>query len=98
MAGAATPGIAALVKAGVPHEIVKFGHNSRERSFGAEAIRALAEWLRPRFVDGFFATAALAAEAPAFAELTGVARGLWVAAFLLICAAALALGTRLLIP
>jgi Cys-tRNA(Pro)/Cys-tRNA(Cys) deacylase len=41
VAGAATPGIAALVKAGVPHEVVKFGHDSRERSFGVEAIHAL---------------------------------------------------------
>lgn len=42
MAGAATPGIAALVKAGVPHQIVKFGTGSRG-SFGAEAVRALAK-------------------------------------------------------
>jgi Cys-tRNA(Pro)/Cys-tRNA(Cys) deacylase len=39
---AATPGIAALVKAGVPHEVVKFGHDPRESSFGVEAIAALA--------------------------------------------------------
>jgi Cys-tRNA(Pro)/Cys-tRNA(Cys) deacylase len=39
--GAPTPGIAALVKAGVPHEIVKFGHDPRERSFGVEAVHAL---------------------------------------------------------
>ncbi|OBA73929.1 aminoacyl-tRNA deacylase [Mycobacterium sp. 1554424.7] len=38
---AATPGIAALVKAGVPHEIVKFGHDPREASFGVEAVHAL---------------------------------------------------------
>jgi Cys-tRNA(Pro)/Cys-tRNA(Cys) deacylase len=38
---AATPGIAALVKAGVPHEIVKFGHDPREASFGVEAVQAL---------------------------------------------------------
>ncbi len=37
----ATPGIAALVKAGVPHEIVKFGHDPRESSFGVEAVQAL---------------------------------------------------------
>jgi Cys-tRNA(Pro)/Cys-tRNA(Cys) deacylase len=37
----ATPGIAALVKAGVPHEIVKFDHDSRESSFGVEAVHAL---------------------------------------------------------
>ena len=43
---------------------------------GAEAIRALAQWLKPRFVEGFYATASLGAEAPAFAELTGVAAGI----------------------
>lgn len=43
MAGAATPGIAALIKAGVPHEIYKFEHDPREQSFGAEAIEALAQ-------------------------------------------------------
>jgi Cys-tRNA(Pro)/Cys-tRNA(Cys) deacylase len=42
VAAAATPGIAALVKAGVPHEIVKFGHDPRESSFGVEAVHALA--------------------------------------------------------
>jgi Cys-tRNA(Pro)/Cys-tRNA(Cys) deacylase len=41
VARAATPGIAALVEAGVPHEVVKFGHDSRERSFGVEAVHAL---------------------------------------------------------
>jgi Cys-tRNA(Pro)/Cys-tRNA(Cys) deacylase len=43
IASAATPGIAALIKAGVPYELVKFGHDPRERSFGAEAIHALTE-------------------------------------------------------
>ncbi|OBK46100.1 aminoacyl-tRNA deacylase [Mycobacterium sp. 1081908.1] len=38
---APTPGIAALVKAGVPHEIVKFDHDPRESSFGVEAVEAL---------------------------------------------------------
>jgi Cys-tRNA(Pro)/Cys-tRNA(Cys) deacylase len=38
---AATPGIAALVKADVPHEVVKFDHDPREHSFGAEAVHAL---------------------------------------------------------
>ena len=37
----ATPGIAALVKAGVPHEVLTFDHDWRERSFGAEAVEAL---------------------------------------------------------
>jgi Cys-tRNA(Pro)/Cys-tRNA(Cys) deacylase len=39
--GAATPALAALSKAGVPHEVVKFDHDSRERSFGVEAVNAL---------------------------------------------------------
>ena len=43
MARAATPGIAALLKAGVPHEVVKFEHDPRESSFGAEAVHALTE-------------------------------------------------------
>ncbi|WP_205876783.1 YbaK/EbsC family protein [Mycobacterium camsae] len=43
MAAAATPALAALTKAGVPHEVVKYDHDSRERSFGAEAVRALTE-------------------------------------------------------
>ena len=34
MTAAATPALAALIAAGVPHEVVKFDHNSRERSFG----------------------------------------------------------------
>jgi hypothetical protein len=37
-------------------------------------------------------------DADQLAQLTGVSRGVWVAAFLLICTAALALGARLLIP
>jgi Cys-tRNA(Pro)/Cys-tRNA(Cys) deacylase len=41
MAGAATPALAALAKAGVPHEVVKFEHDSRESSFGVEAVDAL---------------------------------------------------------
>ena len=40
-AGAATPALAALIAAGVPHELVKFDHDSRERSFGLEAVHAL---------------------------------------------------------
>jgi Cys-tRNA(Pro)/Cys-tRNA(Cys) deacylase len=38
---AATPGIAALRKAGVPHEVLTFDHDRREQSFGAEAVKAL---------------------------------------------------------
>lgn len=41
MAAAATPAIAALVKAGVPHEVVKFSHDPRDQSFGAAAVSAL---------------------------------------------------------
>jgi Cys-tRNA(Pro)/Cys-tRNA(Cys) deacylase len=41
VAGAATPALAALIAAGVPHEVVKFGHDPRERSFGIEAVDAL---------------------------------------------------------
>ncbi|OBG72990.1 aminoacyl-tRNA deacylase [Mycobacterium sp. E3305] len=43
MPRAATPALAALVKAGVPHEVVTFDHDPRERSFGAEAVHALTE-------------------------------------------------------
>ncbi|MGA8332576.1 MAG: aminoacyl-tRNA deacylase [Mycobacterium sp.] len=38
---AATPALAALSAAGVPHEVVKYTHDPRERSFGDEAVRAL---------------------------------------------------------
>ena len=41
VARAATRAIAALVKAGVPHEVVKFDHDPRATAFGAEAIDAL---------------------------------------------------------
>jgi Cys-tRNA(Pro)/Cys-tRNA(Cys) deacylase len=44
VAGAATPALAALIAAGVPHEVVKFDSDSRDarrRSFGAEAVHAL---------------------------------------------------------
>ena len=41
MAAAATPAIAALIAAGVPHEVVKYGHDPRQHSFGAEAVHAL---------------------------------------------------------
>ena len=41
MAGAATPALAVLIDAGVPHEVLKFSHDPRERSFGGEAVRAL---------------------------------------------------------
>ena len=44
MAAAATPALAALIAAGVPHEVVKFDSGSRDprrRSFGLEAVHAL---------------------------------------------------------
>jgi Cys-tRNA(Pro)/Cys-tRNA(Cys) deacylase len=41
MAAAATPALAALIAAGVPHEVVKFEHDPRDRSFGVEAVQAL---------------------------------------------------------
>jgi Cys-tRNA(Pro)/Cys-tRNA(Cys) deacylase len=41
MTRAATPALAALIAAGVPHEVVKFGHDPRQHSFGVEAVHAL---------------------------------------------------------
>jgi Cys-tRNA(Pro)/Cys-tRNA(Cys) deacylase len=41
VAGAATPALAALIAAGVPHEVVKYDHDPRQHSFGAEAVQAL---------------------------------------------------------
>jgi Cys-tRNA(Pro)/Cys-tRNA(Cys) deacylase len=41
VAGAATPALAALIAAGVPHEVVKFEHDPRDLSFGVEAVLAL---------------------------------------------------------
>jgi Cys-tRNA(Pro)/Cys-tRNA(Cys) deacylase len=38
---AATPALDALAQAGVAHEVVKYSHDPRERSFGDEAVRAL---------------------------------------------------------
>jgi Cys-tRNA(Pro)/Cys-tRNA(Cys) deacylase len=42
VASAATPAIAALVKAGVPHEVLRFHHDPRAASFGDEAADELA--------------------------------------------------------
>ena len=42
MASAATPAIAALLAAGVPHEVLRFHHDPRAESFGAEAADELA--------------------------------------------------------
>ncbi|MCU1697735.1 MAG: ybaK/ebsC protein [Mycobacterium sp.] len=42
MASAATPAIAALLAAGAPHEVLRFHHDPRAESFGAEAADELA--------------------------------------------------------
>ena len=42
MARAATPAIAALVAAGVPHDVLSYEHDPRAASFGDEAVAALA--------------------------------------------------------
>ncbi|MBB2991355.1 Cys-tRNA(Pro)/Cys-tRNA(Cys) deacylase [Mycolicibacterium iranicum] len=42
MARAATPAIAALLAAGVPHEVLQYTHDPRNDSFGEEAVSALA--------------------------------------------------------
>ncbi|WP_299566411.1 Cys-tRNA(Pro) deacylase [uncultured Mycolicibacterium sp.] len=42
MARAATPAIAALLAAGVPHEVLQYRHDPRNDEFGAEAVRELA--------------------------------------------------------
>lgn len=39
---AATPAIAALLAAGVPHEVLQYHHDPRNESFGEEAAAALA--------------------------------------------------------
>lgn len=42
VARAATPAIAALLAAGVPHEVLQYHHDPRNESFGDEAAEALA--------------------------------------------------------
>jgi Cys-tRNA(Pro)/Cys-tRNA(Cys) deacylase len=42
MARAATPAIAALVTAGLPHEVLRYHHDPRNESFGDEAVAELA--------------------------------------------------------
>ncbi|KWX68879.1 Cys-tRNA(Pro) deacylase [Mycobacterium sp. NAZ190054] len=42
MARAATPAIAALVAAGIPHEVFQYRHDPRSESFGEEAVDELA--------------------------------------------------------
>lgn len=39
---AATPAIAALLAAGIPHEVLRYQHDPRADSFGDEAVAALA--------------------------------------------------------
>ena len=88
MARAATPALGALAKAGVPHEVITFDHDPRERSFGVEAVHALtkARGLAPEqiyktlviAVPGGLAVAVLPAQArlslKAAAAALGVAR------------------------
>lgn len=42
MAAAATPAIGVLLRAAVEHEVVRYDHDPRSRSFGEEAVAALA--------------------------------------------------------
>lgn len=42
MAKAATPAIAALVAAGIAHDVLRYHHDPRTASFGDEAVQALA--------------------------------------------------------
>ena len=42
MSGAATPALAALVAAGVPHEVRRYRRDPRVADYGAEAVAALA--------------------------------------------------------
>ncbi|OMC06400.1 YbaK/EbsC family protein, partial [Mycolicibacterium fortuitum] len=48
MARTATPAIAALVAAGIDHQVIQYRHDPRNDSFGAEAVAQLA-------ADGFAA-------------------------------------------
>ncbi|MEZ0366947.1 aminoacyl-tRNA deacylase [Mycobacterium sp. pUA109] len=43
MARAATPAIAALTAAAVPHQVLRYRHDPRQQAFGAEAVEALAQ-------------------------------------------------------
>jgi Cys-tRNA(Pro)/Cys-tRNA(Cys) deacylase len=47
VASAATRALAVLAGAGVPHDVMKFDHDPRERSFGGEAVRALSGSVDP---------------------------------------------------
>jgi Cys-tRNA(Pro)/Cys-tRNA(Cys) deacylase len=52
VARAATPAIAALLAAQVPHQVLQYHHDPRNESFGEEAVEALAqvEGVRPEQV------------------------------------------------
>jgi Cys-tRNA(Pro)/Cys-tRNA(Cys) deacylase len=67
VASAATPAIAALVAAGVPHEVLRYHHDPRAESFGDEAVGELA------------ATAGVVAEQVLKTLVIAVAHGLAVA-------------------
>jgi Cys-tRNA(Pro)/Cys-tRNA(Cys) deacylase len=43
VARAGTPAIAALLAAGVPHDVLRYRHDPRQESFGAEAVAELAD-------------------------------------------------------
>jgi Cys-tRNA(Pro)/Cys-tRNA(Cys) deacylase len=43
MARAATPAIAALLNAEVPHQVLQYQHDPRNESFGEEAVEELAQ-------------------------------------------------------
>lgn len=43
MAKAATPAIAVLLAAGIPHDVLRYRHDPRARSYGAEAAAQLTE-------------------------------------------------------
>lgn len=43
MSRAATPAIAALIAANVPHEVLRYRHDPDRQSFGAEAVEQLAD-------------------------------------------------------
>jgi Cys-tRNA(Pro)/Cys-tRNA(Cys) deacylase len=45
MSSAATPAIAALAAAGVPHDVLRYHHDPRNESFGDEAVAELAATL-----------------------------------------------------
>ena len=60
MARAATPAIAALVAAGVPHEVLQYQHDPRAESFGDEAVAELAGPARGVDAEQIFKTLVIA--------------------------------------